>query len=152
MKSGLHCPYDGALLALREHLGQPWYSCNECEGAFLPLSMTPELLPVLEQVVEYSAAWPRSSLCCPQCGGMMHVAHHEGIEIDLCRDCRAVWLDEGELGAIHSARMREEMKEEAQTEGLSQGYDTLAGNKGSGFDVSDALDWLGEALGGLLSP
>jgi len=81
----------------------------------------------------------------------MHVAHYEGIEIDLCRHCHAVWLDQGELDGIQLKRTREEIKEEAQAEGVAQGGDALSGIDVSGIDLSGALEWLGNALGGLLS-
>ena len=44
-------------------------------------------------------------LRCPRCaarglGGEMDIKIHNGVEIDLCRDCRGIYLDRGELETI----------------------------------------------------
>jgi Zn-finger nucleic acid-binding protein len=119
---------------------------------FLPLSMAPELVPLLDEVLMRAEQWPRSNLGCPQCGRSMHVAHHQGIEIDLCRHCHAVWLDKGEMDKIALQRARQEAKEEAQAEVTAQAPDVFSGVDWGSVDLGGALDWLGEALGGLLSP
>lgn len=74
----------------------------------------------------------------------MHLTHHEGVEIDVCRHCQAVWLDRGEIESIES---RQTAKDEAAAEGIAQGQEAIRSKDG----LSDALDWLGDAVGGLLS-
>jgi hypothetical protein len=38
------------------------------------------------------------ALVCPRCGGAMQtVAAGQGVEIDPCGECGAIWLDAGEL-------------------------------------------------------
>ena len=34
---------------------------------------------------------------CPKCGGDLAEQDYEGVKIDVCGDCRGVWLDAGEL-------------------------------------------------------
>ncbi|WP_236640468.1 hypothetical protein [Tepidimonas charontis] len=48
--------------------------------------------------------------------------------------------------------MRQSGKDELKAEGEAQLVDTLSGSDLSSVDLSGALDWLGEALGSLLSP
>lgn len=138
------------------HAGQPWFFCNRCRGAFLSLPLLPELVPLFDAIAQRAADWPRSGIGCPQCGRAMHLAHHDGIELDLCRHCHAVWLDRGEADRFAWRRVRQEIGEEikaeavGQTQGALSGAD-LSGIDPSGIDPSAALDWLGEALNAHLS-
>ena len=34
---------------------------------------------------------------CPNCGADLKEQDHHGVKIDVCPDCRGVWLDQGEL-------------------------------------------------------
>ncbi len=40
---------------------------------------------------------------CPKCGGDLSVLMFRGIEIDKCKDCSGVWLDNGELEKLAGA-------------------------------------------------
>ncbi len=42
----------------------------------------------------------RGAIACPRCGGPMDLRRAADLEVDLCPDCRGVWLDMGELGAL----------------------------------------------------
>ena len=46
---------------------------------------------------------------CPLCHAEMVARHRHGVEMDLCPDCRGIWLDRGELDRIieRSARCEE---------------------------------------------
>ncbi len=37
---------------------------------------------------------------CPKCGARLQERALHGIEVDECRDCRGMWLDQGELEKI----------------------------------------------------
>lgn len=39
-------------------------------------------------------------LCCPVCGGEMRTVSRYDVEIDICNNCKGVWLDRGELNKI----------------------------------------------------
>lgn len=39
-------------------------------------------------------------LLCPNCNTSMQAAHRSGVELDICPQCRGVWLDRGELEKI----------------------------------------------------
>jgi len=36
-------------------------------------------------------------MICPVCGGQLRAVDRSGIEIDICPQCKGVWLDRGEL-------------------------------------------------------
>lgn len=42
-------------------------------------------------------------LRCPSCDGPMQVAERRGVLIDVCRECRGVFLDRGELDKLLDA-------------------------------------------------
>lgn len=146
--SPLHCPRDHEQLVAHTHHGHAWYSCAQCKGVFAPIAAHLQLASLAEELTERAAHWPRSSTGCPQCHAAMHLTHHEGVEIDVCRHCQAVWLDKGEIERIES---RQIVKDEAAAEGIAQGQEAIRGKDGLGHGLSDALDWLGDAVGGLLS-
>src|SRR6058998_3293683 len=38
-----------------------------------------------------------SQLVCPNCGGLMEIEDAGNVRVDVCLDCKGVWLDAGEL-------------------------------------------------------
>ena len=46
---------------------------------------------------------------CPSCDGPMNPVERRGVIIDLCRDCRGVFLDRGELDKLLDAAEANEM-------------------------------------------
>jgi len=45
-------------------------------------------------------------MCCPKCGMDMTTSTLAGVEIDLCPDCRGIYLDAGELDKILEEKRR----------------------------------------------
>ena len=41
---------------------------------------------------------------CPKCGGDLAEQDYEGVRIDVCTDCKGVWLDAGELEEISAEK------------------------------------------------
>jgi len=37
---------------------------------------------------------------CPKCGGDLAEQKHEGVSIDVCTECKGIWLDAGELESL----------------------------------------------------
>ncbi|MFZ4401509.1 MAG: zf-TFIIB domain-containing protein [Bacteroidales bacterium] len=37
---------------------------------------------------------------CPNCNAVLAISEKQGIEIDICPNCRGIWLDRGELDKI----------------------------------------------------
>ena len=40
---------------------------------------------------------------CPKCGGTLAEQEHHHVKIDICPDCRGIWLDAGELQQLERA-------------------------------------------------
>lgn len=52
-------------------------------------------------------------LLCPNCNTSMQNVQRSGVELDICPDCRGVWLDRGELEKLLSAG-REQVQEDGR--------------------------------------
>ena len=60
---------------------------------------------------------------CPSCDGPMHPVERREVTIDLCRDCKGVFLDRGELDRLLDAvEAREEGALRPETERLVRPY------------------------------
>jgi Zn-finger nucleic acid-binding protein len=144
------CPRDGWTLVSLRHEGASYRGCEQCRGLLLPIAMIGELAALMNKISLKTATWPRADIVCPQCGQAMCRAHHEGVEIDLCIHCQVVWLDRGEIDAIRVRQPEDETQAQAraaaENQALETGADVLRGAD------SGLLDWLGDALGALLSP
>ena len=143
----LPCPRDGTPLVPQTHDGVTYHACGVCRGLLLPLEMVPELVPVLPEIRNMRAAWPRSSVGCPCCGRTMHLVLHDGIEIDLCHYCTRVWLDHGEIEKLRERTEIDGSTDQAEAEAEPQ--DINSEGDALGESSSDVLDWLGEAIGSL---
>ena len=63
----------------------------------------------------------KGELKCPRCDEKLHTieyAQESGIRVDVCSECDGLWLDAGELKAMHeeSAGWIDKLKEKAQEE------------------------------------
>jgi Zn-finger nucleic acid-binding protein len=118
-ETGLTCPRDGAhLIETRYEADVEVDQCPTCRGIFLDEGELRRIQDAVERDYRrekneapehtaraYDAAVARSeaALPCPDCGGEMEreeYAHTSQVYIDVCPECRGVWLDAGELEAI----------------------------------------------------
>jgi len=60
-------------------------------------------------------------LRCPSCDGPMSPVERRGVVIDLCRDCKAVFLDRGELDKLLDAADAEQAPLAAEADRLGSG-------------------------------
>lgn len=37
---------------------------------------------------------------CPRCNASLKISEHDGVMVDVCQECKGVWLDRGELEKI----------------------------------------------------
>ena len=60
---------------------------------------------------------------CPRCGGDLEEKHIEHVTIDVCKDCKGMWLDAGELDLIRE--IREHRKKGSVVAGAKGFFDDL---------------------------
>ena len=101
----MKCPRDGSILAFAEEGGLLSNRCPECSGLLLEeedvaAAMGKRGVPAAEKV----ESLPTGKVTCPRDGKPMRLLMHEGVEIDLCAECNALWLDAGEIEKIKRSR------------------------------------------------
>lgn len=74
-------------------------------------------------------------LVCPNCGGGMQELDRNAVRIDICTNCRGVWLDRGELEKLLAMRQPEERGE------WDEEYEDRRGTKRRKRDFMDFFDF-----------
>lgn len=62
-------------------------------------------------------------LMCPNCNASMQSVKRSDVELDMCPQCRGVWLDRGELEKILSAGREQETEERRARETFAKDVD-----------------------------
>lgn len=101
MAKELICPRDGSPAILENHVGRKKFEidvCPKCSGVFFDKGEISKLTG--ERIVEkelWSGAKGTTDVGCPRCGGEMAGRSLGNVVVDICRSCRGVWFDAGEL-------------------------------------------------------
>jgi Zn-finger nucleic acid-binding protein len=78
-------------------------ACPECHGIWLDRGELRKIIgdrKLTDYLTKDIGTKTESPLVCPRCGGLMDYQHAEDVEVDVCLDCRGVWLDAGELAEL----------------------------------------------------
>jgi Zn-finger nucleic acid-binding protein len=87
--------------------------CPKCNGTWLDRGELKKVLgdrKLSDYLTKHIGTKTESKLVCPRCGNLMDIEDADGIEVDVCLNCRGAWLDTGELKDL-------EAKSEAGFEG-----------------------------------
>lgn len=74
--------------------------CPRCEGTWLDGGELKRLVGnkrLSDYLTKEIGTKSSSKLVCPRCSGLMDIEKADDVEVDVCLDCRGVWLDSGEL-------------------------------------------------------
>jgi Zn-finger nucleic acid-binding protein len=98
------CPLDQQALQAIPHGAAFYYSCPACHGHWLErqfLNILTEKRRPKEAVKRAEPISNRSSaLACPACRMSMLHRTMGKVQIDLCAECKSVWLDGGEIDLL----------------------------------------------------
>ena len=99
------CPRDASTLAAQDDAGFRSLRCGRCAGLFVEQATLVRSLPQSPLSTSDGkplslGALPKGDLACATCAEPMLRLVHKGVEIDVCRFCRAFWLDAGEWERI----------------------------------------------------
>src|SRR5688572_32070188 len=95
------CPRDRQILASNDVSGYRYYSCEQCQGFWIPGASLHRVLSA-KGITELRVV-PRgdkSEIRCPDCLTDCDSLLIEGCRLDPCPRCHGVWLDPGEAGRI----------------------------------------------------
>jgi Zn-finger nucleic acid-binding protein len=154
----MNCPIEKSELIDHTESGLAFHFCGECHGMFFTKE---ELLKCLrlgkvatespaEPVETYDVTQVVVQRCCPACQSTTMLDKIlDDIAIDICPDCKGVWLDAGELDKIverHQRKQQESGKNSGKAEEAAR--DELWNADAAGDAVAvffdGAGDWLGE--------
>ena len=113
----LACPYCRTEMVTAVVDGLQVVHCNKCRGLLIQQSTFSKLLrslranlPGMTEPKKIEDRELNRKLDCPNCGKVMDTHPYAGpgnIVIDLCLDCRFIWLDYGELYLTSTAPGRD---------------------------------------------
>jgi len=92
------CPRDQQLLASNDVDGYRYYSCERCNGFWIPGKVLDRALS--ERGIHDLGALRGAKLgvvTCPDCRAACEAIEIEGCDLDRCARCHGVWLDAGEV-------------------------------------------------------
>lgn len=106
VRGPLTCPRDNAELRPFRVGDVHVDTCHTCTGVWLDAGELGGVAHDAElEAIALAAQDPArvSTFACPRCAGACHPAVVEEIELDVCTQCRGIWLDANEL---HQTRVR----------------------------------------------
>ena len=77
--------------------------CPKCNGIWLDRGELKKLIKdkeVTDYLTKNIGLKTRSPLICPRCRNLMDLEKAEDVEVDVCLNCRGVWLDAKELQGL----------------------------------------------------
>jgi Zn-finger nucleic acid-binding protein len=109
----MHCPECSTDLTAKKLKGLDIQTCPNCQGMFI----LQEELKIIEKDKDPEVAWldlelwrhrekyeaGRGNLSCPSCSNFFHALSYpnSNVQIQVCHECRAVWLNEKMLQELH---------------------------------------------------
>lgn len=94
---GTACPVDGGDMRILLENAVAVHSCGRCHGSWLSTTVNGHRAapgPVSVRLAEPSSR----KLVCPSCRNVrLKSLKKDGLELDVCPECRGVWFDAGEL-------------------------------------------------------
>jgi Zn-finger nucleic acid-binding protein len=115
-KPRLLCPGCGDSLTERTYSGVTIDECVTCQGLWLDheeleaisaMKTVPRRLLVIHETSPHQAR-PEGTRPCPHCAKILNVIPIKGVQVDVCPDCRGIFLDQGELNALLDSADRSE--------------------------------------------
>lgn len=130
------CPRCHVALGSSEYEGTAVESCAGCGGQWIGQPQLKEIIDTHERTrdlkqlraLEHTSvrgivlAQARESLSCPRCAKEMETFQYgadSGILLDRCKDCRGIWLDQGEIEKVQMVAEASDMDLEADAKRLS---------------------------------
>ena len=96
----MKCPRDRTVLTFTDSGRFPCNRCASCQGMLLGAHEVAAALGGKAPATDRVAALPESGVACPREASTMRRLDHNGVELDLCAECGALWFDPGELDKI----------------------------------------------------
>ena len=93
----LLCPADDTPLQASASSGYGVHRCPQCLGVSVAGSVLPAVRAHAALTLHQQPDHPARVRPCPHDGKMMKPLPYKGIEMDVCPECRGLWLEAGQL-------------------------------------------------------
>jgi len=116
-----------------------WFDAAELKEFYSSPELQKRLTPVGGGGVHHTYEISSKARVCPRCRKGMERPHVGGIALDVCRHCRGVWFDHGELRKITEIHKSRGLKgDEVVTEQVREG---MKGPRKKGGGTMEVLGW-----------
>lgn len=116
-----------------------WFDASELEEFYRSPQLQKRLTPTGGGSVHHTYEISTKARRCPRCRDAMDCPLVGGITLDVCRACRGVWFDNGELRKITEIHKTRGLKgDEVVTEQVRQG---MRGKSKGGSGPIEVLGW-----------
>lgn len=132
------CPRDFSALSPHEWRTTKYLLCDTCHGVLVEPTEVKKLVrsggqPPLQEPPDEPLFQDGSALC--SCSGVpMNTVTREGVRVDVCPACRAIWFDGGEL-----QRLIEAKRETSPLPDRPAGEEPYRGESWKAFEVLGAI-------------
>lgn len=115
-----------------------WFDSGELETFYKSSDLQKRLTPAGSQSLHHTYEVSNTARRCPRCRKGMERPLVGGISVDVCRECRGIWFDDGELAKVtqiykNRGLVGDEMVADQVRQGNSGGVKT--GKLGDAFGV-----------------
>lgn len=116
-----------------------WFDAAELKEFYSSAELQQRLTPAGGGSLHHTYEISSKARSCPRCRKGMERPHVGGIALDVCRHCRGVWFDHGELRKITEIHKTRGLKgDELVADQVRQGMKGASGKSGGTLEV---LGW-----------
>ena len=99
----IDCPRCFAQCIRQTRAGVEIDICPKCYGIWLDKKELVKLIhnpSMHDKLTRYAVVESKSKLVCPRCGGLMNLENADKVQVDVCIECKGIWLDAGEMEGL----------------------------------------------------
>ena len=116
-----------------------WFDASELAKFYQSPELQQRLTPVGGGSVHHTYELSARARACPRCRKAMDRPYVGGIALDVCRECRGIWFDDGELRKITEIHKTRGLKgDETVTDQVREGMRQGSSKSGGPLEV---LSW-----------
>ncbi len=112
-----------------------WFDAGELETFYKSRELVKRFTPVGGDSIHHTYEISASARRCPRCRKGMERPLVGGISVDVCRDCRGIWFDQGELSKVTQIYKTRGLKGDDMVADQVRGGHSSKPGKGDAFTV-----------------
>lgn len=119
-----------------------WFDSGELQQFYKSQELVKRFAPVGGDPLHHTYEISTSARRCPRCRKAMERPLVGGISVDVCRDCRGIWFDHGELQKVTKIYKDRGLKgDELVAEQVRKGVSGKSGGGGAADSAFGVVSW-----------